>query len=95
MQTPDGSLQLCGEGEGAITALVNGWERQTGMHIDVLDYSEHALSAGTGSRAAAYVLLSVDGTRMCGVAIGRDVVNASLQAVINGAAQIRALRQSA
>ena len=45
--------------------------------------------------AAAYVLLSVDGTRMCGVAIGRDVVNASLQAVINGAAQIRALRQSA
>jgi 2-isopropylmalate synthase len=95
LQTPDGSLQLCGEGEGAITALVNGWERQTGMHIDVLDYSEHALSAGTESRAAAYVLLSVDGTRMCGVAIGRDVVNASLQAVINGAAQIRALRQSA
>ncbi|MGB6188805.1 MAG: alpha-isopropylmalate synthase regulatory domain-containing protein, partial [Aeromonas molluscorum] len=81
-------LQLEGEGEGAITALVNGWERETGMHIDVLDYSEHALSAGTESRAVAYVLLSVDGARMCGVAIGRDVVHASLQAVINGAAQI-------
>ena len=88
-------MQLCGEGEGAITALVNGWERQTGMHIDVLDYSEHALCAGTESRAAAYVLLSVEGTRMCGVAVGRDVVNASLQAVINGAAQHQALRQSA
>ncbi|HGY0991637.1 TPA: 2-isopropylmalate synthase [Aeromonas salmonicida subsp. pectinolytica] len=95
LQTPNGTLHLSGEGEGAITALVNGWERQTGMHIDVLDYSEHALSAGTESRAAAYVLLSVDGQRMCGVAIGRDVVNASLQAVINGAAQIEALRQTA
>lgn len=41
------------------------------------------------------MLLSVDGTRTCGVAIGRDVVSASLQAVINGAAQIEALRQSA
>ncbi len=95
LQTPHGTLQLCGEGEGAITALVNGWQRQTGMHIDVLDYSEHALTAGTESRAAAYVLLSVEGTRMCGVAVGRDVVNASLQAVINGAAQHQALRQSA
>ena len=95
MQTPDGSLQLCGEGEGAITALVNGWERQTGMHIDVLDYSEHALCAGTESRAAAYVLLSVDGTRMCGVRIGRDVVNASLQEEIHVAPQTRALRQTA
>ena len=47
------------------------------------------------TQAAAYVLLSVDGTRTCGVAIGRDVVSASLQAVINGAAQIEALRQSA
>ena len=59
------------------------------------DGGELPRQAGTESRAAAYVLLSVDGTRMCGVAIGRDVVNASLQAVINGAAQIRALRQSA
>ena len=64
------------------------------MHIDVLDYSEHALSAGTESRAAAYVLLSVDGTRTAGGHL-RDVVSASLQAVINGAAQIEALRQSA
>ncbi len=95
LQTPTGSLQLSGEGEGAITALVNGWQRQTGMHIDVLDYSEHALSAGTESRAAAYVLLSVNGVRLCGAAVGRDVVSASLQAVINGAAQIEALRQSA
>jgi hypothetical protein len=79
---------LCGEGEGAITALVNGWQRQTGMHIDVLDYSEHAHRRHRIPRRR-YVLLSVEGTRMCGVAVGRDVVNASLQAVINGAAQIR------
>ena len=46
-------------------------------------------AVGPGSRIWAFAHV------LPGVAIGRDVVNASLQAVINGAAQIRALRQSA
>ncbi len=95
LQTPNGAVHIAGEGEGAITALANAWERETGIRIDVLDYSEHALTEGTESRAAAYILLAVEGQRMCGVAIGRDVVNASLQAVINAAAQVPSLRKIA
>ncbi|MFP8967610.1 2-isopropylmalate synthase [Pokkaliibacter sp. CJK22405] len=93
VNTPTGVVKLSGEGEGAITALTNAWQNETGVHIDVLDYSEHALTEGTDSRAAAYVLLSVEGNRVCGVAIGHDVVNASMQAVINAAASVPSLRQ--
>ena len=80
-------IQLTGQGNGAISALVNGWQDHYGDNVEILDYSEHALNAGTSSQAIAYVLLSVNNTRYVGVAAHRDVVSASLQAVINAAAQ--------
>lgn len=80
-------IQLTGQGNGAISALVNGWQDHYGDNVEILDYSEHALNAGTSSQAIAYVLLSVNNTRYIGVAAHRDVVSASLQAVINAVAQ--------
>src|SRR5690606_17232377 len=82
-----------GEGEGAMSAFVNGWIRHSGSQINVLDYSEHAVDEGTDSVAAAYVQLNIDGRRIGGAALDKDTVSASLAAVlsaINQAAMRRA-----
>lgn len=93
-----GSLLLQGEGQGALSALVDAWQRHYGDKVDVLDYAEHALTQGTQSQAVAYILAAVNGERVIGVAQGRDVVSASLQAVVNAAERARqqaAMQQSA
>jgi 2-isopropylmalate synthase len=56
----------------------------------VLDYSEHALSAGGDALAAAYVECQVDGRTLWGVGIDADISTASLKAVVS--AVNRALR---
>jgi len=95
LDTPAGALLLAGEGEGALTALVDAMQRQRGVTIDVLDYQEHAIEAGTDSKAIAYVLVSVDGERHIGVAMGNDVLGTSMQAVINAVHAAEPVRQSA
>ena len=75
--------QITGEGEGALSALINGWQNYSGEQINVIDYSEHALSEGTEAMAAAYVLLNVDGRRVAGAALDIDSVGASLKAVLS------------
>lgn len=88
------AIEITGQGEGAISALVNGWRGHYGDTVEILDYSEHALNSGTSSQAIAYVMLSVNNTRYIGVAAHRDVVSASLQAVINAAAQSQSEAES-
>lgn len=80
--TPSGERTLSGEGQGAIAAFADAWNRFAGRSIAVLDYREHAIGEGTDAEAAAYVLASIDGERVAGAAIDRDVVAASLKAVL-------------
>lgn len=85
VQLGEGNTQqvLEGRGEGAIAAFMNAWMRYSGQRISVVDYSEHAIGAGTDAEAAAYVLLTLDGARVSGAAIDQDVVSASLKAVLS------------
>ena len=78
-----GEYQLRGHGQGAIAAFVAAWVGFAGQTIQVLDYQEHAIGEGTDAEAAAYVLLNLDGVRVAGAAIDRDVVAASLKAVLS------------
>ncbi len=58
----------------------------------MLDYSEHAMSAGEEAAAAAYVEASVGGRTVWGVGIATSITTASLRAVVsavNRAAQAR------
>jgi len=80
--SPVGECTLHGEGQGAIGAFVDAWTRAFGQSIQVLDYQEHAIGEGTDAEAAAYALITVDGERVSGAAIDRDVAGASLQAVL-------------
>ena len=49
----------------------------------VLDYHEHALSAGDDARAAAYVECAVEDTVLWGVGVDSSIVSASLKAVVS------------
>jgi 2-isopropylmalate synthase len=89
----DGVIRsLTGEGNGPIAAFVdaiNGVERPAGrFDVRVLDYHEHALSAGGDAVAAAYVECAVTGSDgetevLWGVGIDPNIVTASLKAVIS------------
>jgi 2-isopropylmalate synthase len=78
-----------GRGNGPIAAFVDGL---AGLSIDVrvLDYAEHAMSAGGDARAAAYVECAVGDRVLWGVGIDANIVTASLKAVVS--AVNRALR---
>ncbi|MCF7992500.1 MAG: 2-isopropylmalate synthase, partial [Thiohalocapsa sp.] len=74
---------ISGDGDGAIAAFADAWRRFGGHAVDVLDYQEHAIGAGTDAEAAAYIQLAIDGERIAGAAIDRDSVGASLRAVLS------------
>jgi 2-isopropylmalate synthase len=74
---------ITGGGDGAIAAFADAWRQAFGTAVDVADYQEHAIGAGTDAEAAAYVLLDVDGRQVPGAAIDRDTVGASLKAVLS------------
>ena len=81
----DGQVQtLEGTGNGPIAAFVDALNTiREDWDIRVLDYAEHALSAGGDAVAAAYVECSVGGVIYWGVGIDANIVTASLKAVIS------------
>jgi 2-isopropylmalate synthase len=82
---------VTGEGNGPIAAFVRGLRRDLGIEIDVHDYAEHAVSAGTDARAAAYVeVQSPDGAIRWGVGVDESILAASLKAVISAVNRLRA-----
>jgi 2-isopropylmalate synthase len=57
-----------------------------GVHLEVRDYTEHAMGAGSDARAAAYVeCVTPDGQTVWGVGIDEDVGTASVRAVLSAA----------
>jgi 2-isopropylmalate synthase len=54
----------------------------------VLDYAEHALSAGGDARAAAYLEVQIGERVLWGVAVDENIVTASLHAVLNAVARV-------
>ena len=73
---------LRGSGDGPIDAFVDAL-RQVGHEVVVLDYAEHAMSAGADAKAAAYVECSIGGDIYWGVGIDPNIVTASLRAVVS------------
>jgi 2-isopropylmalate synthase len=74
--------QLRGIGNGPIAAFVNALH-SVGYDVRVLDYAEHALSAGGDARAAAYVECAIGERILWGVGIDANIVTASLKAVVS------------
>jgi 2-isopropylmalate synthase len=80
-----------GQGNGPIAAFVHGLKKDLGIDIDVHDYAEHAVTAGSSAKAAAYVEAQApDGTIRWGVGIDESILAASLKAVISAVNRLRA-----
>ncbi len=75
---------VAGEGTGPIDAFVAGLSGRCGAPIRVLDYHEHAVGEGADARAVAYLELRIGEQTLFGVGIDRNIVNASLRAVVSG-----------
>jgi len=77
---------LHGAGTGPLAAFVAALQADLGIDLEVVDYSEHAVSAGTDATAAAYVeTQSADGEVRWGVGLDESILTASLRAVVSAA----------
>jgi 2-isopropylmalate synthase len=83
-------VSLTGSGNGPIAAFVDAISA-IGVTIDVVDYHEHSLGAGSGATAVAYVeTVDGEGTTRWGVGTDPNIITASLKAVLGAAARARA-----
>lgn len=72
-------------GNGPIDAVKRGLNQNLNTEIKVLDYEEHALQAGSNSKAAAYIhLLDVNsGYVTYGVGVSSNITRASVYAIFS------------
>lgn len=77
-----------GEGNGPIDALVNALGSM-GVNLAVVDYHQHALTAGSGASSVAYVEAESGGEVAWGVGMDSSILDASLQALISAANRLR------
>jgi 2-isopropylmalate synthase len=76
---------ITASGNGPIAAFVHALRSGLGIEVEVLDYAEHAVSAGEEATAAAYVeMRDGDGTVRWGVGLDESILTASLKAVLCG-----------
>ncbi|AJE20510.1 2-isopropylmalate synthase [Azotobacter chroococcum] len=79
-----------GIGKGPLEALVASLP----VRVEIMDYHEHAIGAGSNARAAAYIELRLDGQRpLHGLGIDENLTTASIRALFS--ALNRALGQQA
>jgi 2-isopropylmalate synthase len=75
---------ITGEGTGPLAAFMAGLEADLGLNLEVVDYVEHAVSAGTDATAVAYVeVQDADGEVRWGVGMHESILTASLRAVVS------------
>jgi 2-isopropylmalate synthase len=74
--------EIVGAGNGPLAAFCDALGA-IGYDVNVLDYSEHAMSSGEEAQAAAYVEASIGGKTVWGVGIATSITTASLRAVVS------------
>jgi 2-isopropylmalate synthase len=87
--TIDGTRHtLASVGNGPIDAYVNALQ-SVHVGVRVLDYHEHALSAGGDAQAAAYVECEIGDRTVWGVGLDSNIVIASVRAVTSAVNRVR------
>jgi 2-isopropylmalate synthase len=79
-----------GEGNGPIAAFVHALARDLGVNVEVVDYSEHAVTAGTDATAVAFVEVQDEhGNVRWGVGMDESILAASLKGVLSAVNRAR------
>ncbi|GAY21581.1 MULTISPECIES: 2-isopropylmalate synthase [Sphingobium] len=88
-----GERSISGRGNGLISSVLAALRDELGVDLEVADYSEHAIGAGTDVAAAAYVeCRTPDGRTIFGIGTDTDVATASVQAVLSAANSVATQR---
>ena len=86
-----GERSISGRGNGLISSVLAALRDDLGVDLEVADYSEHAIGAGTDVAAAAYVeCRTPDGRTIFGIGTDTDIATASVQAVLSAANSVAA-----
>ncbi|QFT77762.1 2-isopropylmalate synthase [Erythrobacter sp. THAF29] len=77
---------VSGRGKGLISSVMGTLRETFGVELEVVDYAEHALGAGTEANAATYLeCTDRQGRTIWGCGIDEDVATASVRAVLSAA----------
>ena len=86
-----GERSISGRGNGLISSVLAALRDELAVDLEIADYSEHAIGAGTDVAAAAYVeCRTPDGRTIFGIGTDTDVATASVQAVLSAANSVAA-----
>jgi 2-isopropylmalate synthase len=77
-------VELAGEGNGPLAALVHGFSKIGVPRFEIAAYSEHALSSGEEAVAIAYIQIKQgDGKTRWGAGVDTNIELASVRAVLS------------
>ncbi len=77
-------VELAGQGNGPLAALVHGFSKADGPSFEITAYSEHALSSGEEAAAIAYIQIKrSDGKTRWGAGVDTNIELASVRAVLS------------
>jgi 2-isopropylmalate synthase len=80
---------VTGKGNGPIAAFVHAVQTDLGLEIEVVDYAEHAVTAGADASAVAYVEARGEDGITWGVGMDESITSASLKAVVGAVNRLR------
>jgi 2-isopropylmalate synthase len=77
-------IELAGEGNGPLAALVHGLTQAGVPRFEIANYSEHALSSGEEAAAISYIQIkTADGKSRWGAGVDTNIELASVRAVLS------------
>jgi 2-isopropylmalate synthase len=77
-------VELSGEGNGPLAALVHGFGKAGVPRFEIANYSEHALGSGEGAAAIAYIQIRLaNGKTRWGAGVDTNIELASVRAVLS------------
>ena len=74
-----------GVGNGPIDAVLSGLNQELSIKVKVIDYQEHALTMGSGSKAVSYIHLLDEktGKASYGVGLSSNITRSSIRAIFS------------
>ena len=81
------SFSIEGQGSGMLEAFVDALQTTFGMQLQILEYGEHALGQDADAEAVTYLQVKQGDTRFTGIAIDKDIVTSSVNALLNAVSQ--------
>ena len=82
------SVEIKGEGDGVLDAFIEGLKRTLNIDFEVMEYGEHALGKGADAEAVTYMQLKYGLRRFSGVAVSKDIISSSLNALMAAVSEL-------